>query len=98
MRDKWGRNLSTDEIVTEKDNVFVFDGSNGNPVMTMLKYISENYEGDENTYIDKDGDQIVSSFRHLLVALNASGFDSLTVLNSLFKEVRELKIVKTARG
>ena len=42
--------------MAEKDNVIVFDGSNENPVMHMLKNISENYEGDEKTY--KDGDEI----------------------------------------
>ena len=44
--------------------------------MNMLKYISENYEGDERTYIDKEGDEIASSHRILLLAHNASGFDS----------------------
>ena len=66
--------------------------------MNMLKYISGNYEGDERTYIDKDGDEIVSSNRPLLVAHNSSGFDSWLVLNSLVKEITELKIIKTARG
>ena len=82
----------------EKENVTVFDGSNGNPVMSMLKYISENYEGDERTYIDKDGDEVVSSYILLLVAQNSSGFDSWVVLNSLVKETTEMKIIKTARG
>ena len=66
--------------------------------MNMLKYISENYEGYEGTYIDKDGDEIVSSYRLLLVAHNSSGFDSWVVLNSLIKEITDLKIIKTARG
>ena len=82
----------------EKDNVTVFDGSNGNPVMNMLDNISENYEGDEWTYIDKDGDEIVSSYRFSLVAHNSSGFDSWVVLKSLVRELTELKIIKTARG
>ena len=66
--------------------------------MDMLKYISENYEGDERTYIDEDGVEIVSSYRLLLVAHTSSGFDSWVVLNSLVKEITELKIIKTARG
>ena len=66
--------------------------------MNMLKYISEKYEGDEITYIDKDGDEIVSSYRLLLVAHNSSGFDSWVVLNSLVKEITDIKIIKTARG
>ena len=36
-QDRWNRDLTPDEIVTEKDNVIVFDGSNESPVMTMLK-------------------------------------------------------------
>ena len=98
LRDKWDRDLTDDELVLEKENVTVFDASNGNCVMNMLKYISENYDGDERTYIDKDGDEIVSSYRLLLVAHNSSGFDSWVVLNSLIKEITDLKIIKTARG
>ena len=66
--------------------------------MNMLKYISENYDGDERTYVDKDGDEIISSYRLLLVAHNSSGFDSWIVLNSLIKDRTDLKIIKTARG
>ena len=44
--------------------------------MNMIKYVSENYEGYESTYIDKDVDEISSSYRLLLVAHNSSGFDS----------------------
>ena len=98
LRDRWVRDLVPDERVTEKDSVIVFDGSNQNPVMKMLEFFSENYGGDERTYIDKDGDEIVSYFRLLLVAHNASGFDSWVVLQSLVEEKTELKIVKTARG
>ena len=61
LRDRSDRDLSPDEIVTEKDNVIVSDPSNGNPVMNMLIFGSENYEGDERTSIDKEGDEIVSS-------------------------------------
>ena len=74
LRDRWDRDLITDELIIERENVTVFDASNGNPVMNMLKYISENYEGDEETYNDKDGDEIVTSYRLLLVAHNSSGF------------------------
>ena len=82
----------------ETQNVTVFDASNGNCEMNKLKYISKNYEGDERTYIDKDGDDIVSWYRLLLVAHNSSGFDSWVVLTSLIKEITDLKIIKTARG
>ena len=59
--DRCDRYLTPDELVIEKENVTVFDGSNGNPVMNTLKYISESYEGDERTYIDIDGDKVISS-------------------------------------
>ena len=94
LRDKRNRDLTSDEIMIEREIVTVFDASNGNCVMNRLKYISENYDGDERTYIDKDGDEIVSSYRLLLVAHNSSGFDSWVVLNSLVKEKAELKIMK----
>ena len=84
--------------MTEKDNVIVSDASNGNCVMDMLKLISGIYEADERTYIGKDGDEIVSSYRILLVAHNSSGSDSWVVLNSSDKEITQLNIRKTARG
>ena len=98
LRDKWDRDLTNNELEIERKNVTVFDASNGNCIMNMLKYISENYEGDEKTYIDREGDEIVSSYRLLLVAHNSSGFDSWVVLNSLVKDITDLKIIKTARG
>ena len=98
LRDCWHRDLTSNELIIERENVTVFDASNGNCVMNMLKYIPENYEGDEGTYIDKDGDELVSSYRLLLVAHNSGGFDSWVVLNSLIKEITDLKIIKTARG
>ena len=64
----------------------------------MLKYISEIYDGDERTYNDKDGDEVISSYRLLLVAHNSSGFDSWVVLISSVKDITEIKIIKTARG
>ena len=98
LKDKWDRDLTTHELVIERKNVTIFDASNGNCVMDMLKYISENDDGDKKTYIDKDGDEIISSYRLLLLAHNSSGFDSWVVLNSLVKEITDLKIIKTTRG
>ena len=66
--------------------------------MNMLEYNSENYDGDEVTWIDKDGDQIVSWYRLLLVAHIASRFHSWVVLNSLAKQIPERKVLKTAEG
>ena len=98
LRDKWDRDLTPDELVIEREHVTVFDASNGICVMVMLKFISDKYERDETTYIDKDGDEIVSSYRLLLVAHKSSGFDSWVVLNSLVKEITDIKIIKMARG
>ena len=44
--------------------------------MNMLKFITENYKGDERTCIDKDGDEVVSSYRLLSVAHSSSRFES----------------------
>ena len=93
LRDKWDRGLTPDEIVTEKDRVIVFDGANGNLVMTMLEYIAEHYEGDERTYIDKDGDEMFSSYRLFLVAHIASCSDNWVVLSSLVTGIAEFKTV-----
>ena len=41
LRDRWNRDLTPCEIMLEKENVIVFDGSNGNPVMNMLQFTSE---------------------------------------------------------
>ena len=98
LRDKWDRDLTTDELVIEREHVTVFDASNGICVMDILKFISDKYESDETTYIDKDGDEIVSAYRLLLVAHKSSGFDSWVVLNSLVKEITDIKIIKMARG
>ena len=57
--------------------------------MNMLKKFSQNYEGDERTYLSKLGDEIISPYRLLLVAHISSGFDSWVVLNSLVKEITE---------
>ena len=84
--------------MTERDNVIVFDESYANPVMKMLKYNSANYGADEGTYFDKDGGELVCSYKLLLVAHNASTFDSWVALNSLVEEITELKIIRTANG
>ena len=98
LRDKWDRDLTPDGVLIEKENVTVLGASTENPVMSLLKCFSENYGSDERTFIDKDGDEIVSSYRLLLVAHNSSGFGSWVVLKSLVNEITELKIIKTARG
>ena len=64
----------------------------------MPKHFSENYERDERTYFDKDGVEIVSSYRFLLLADGASGFDSWVVLKSLVKAKIELIFKKSAWG
>ena len=63
LRDSWDRDLCPNETNTEKENVTIVDGSHANPVLHMRKYILENCKGYERTYIDQDGDEIVSSYR-----------------------------------
>ena len=98
LRDRWNGDLTRNENVTEKEIVIVFDRPCANFVMNMRKYISENYGGVERIYIDKNGDEIVSSFRLLIIAHTDSGFDSGVVLNSLVKTITELKTIKSARS
>ena len=98
LRGKRYQNLPPKELQTKRKHDFVSDKSCGNPIMKMFEKISENYEGDEKTLIDKDGDEIVSSCRLLLVAHNSTGLDSWVVLYYLFKKITHLKIKKTARG
>ena len=64
--------------------------------MNILKLSSENYNGDERTFFDGDGDEIVGPYRLLLVGHTVSEFDSWVVLNSLVKEMTVLKFIKTA--
>ena len=97
LPDRWVGDKTPDEIVSWRDIVIVSDGSYGNFVMNMLEYISEYYEGDGRTFIHKDGDEIIGSYRLLLLAHVSRGFDSWVVLNSLVEETTDLKIITNAR-
>ena len=55
FRDRYVRDLTHGEIEIERKHIFVLHKSCGNPDENMPKYILEYYEGDEKTYIDKDG-------------------------------------------
>ena len=61
------------------------------------KHNSENYEGNEITYVDERGDEIYSSYKILSLAHITGGFDGWVVLKSLEKEIRDIKIKKAAR-
>ena len=50
--------------------------------MNMLKNFSEKFEGDERTHIDKEGGEIVNSYRIFLSADNSSESDRWVMLNS----------------
>ena len=45
LRDRCGRDLTPQEIQTERKCAFVFDKFYGNPVIDMPKNISKSYEG-----------------------------------------------------
>ena len=98
LRARWYQDLTRERIEMERENVIVLDKSCGNPVMNMPQNILKNYEGDERTYIDRERDEMVSSYKILLLANKASGFYSWVVFNSLDKEVEHLKIIRTVRG
>ena len=51
----------------KRENVSVFIGSNGNQVNSMLKYVSENFDGGQMYFIDRDSDETVRSYRILFV-------------------------------
>ena len=53
LRDRWDRDFTSDETVTEKDKVIAFEGIKENPVTNMLKDVSENYDGDEKCILIK---------------------------------------------
>ena len=77
LRDRWNhRNLTPKEIEIEIKYVNVFDPLGGNLIMNLLHYISKHYQGSERTYIDKDGDEVVSSYRILILDHSSFGFDS----------------------
>ena len=63
----------------------------------MLRFLSENYERDERTYVDKDGDAVDNSYRLLLVAHNDCDFDVCFELESSVNEITGLKNIKTAK-
>ena len=97
-RDKWIRKLTQEELRTEKENVIAVNKPYGNPNVIVLKYISENCEGHERTFVRKEGAELVSSHRFLFLAHNASGLDSWVVLNWLDTEMKVLKKFEVARG
>ena len=66
--------------------------------MKMPKYFSQNYRSGERTFIDKRGDEILSSYRIILIAHDSSCFDNWVVLNSFDKEITLLKNIRVARG
>ena len=49
LQDSWDRDLTVQELVTERINVFLFDKLCGNPIKNKLELISENYKGDGRT-------------------------------------------------
>ena len=63
LRSGWDGDLTLEEVEIERKNVIFFDKLCGNLFMNMRKKISENYEGDARTYIDKGDHEVVSSQR-----------------------------------
>ena len=86
------RDITVQKIETERQNFLIFDRPFENFLMNMPKYFSENYGGDGRTFIDKEGNEKVSSYRLLLAAHNSSAFDSWVVLNALAREITDIKL------
>ena len=99
LKYRYKKDLTEDEIITERNNVIKFKAYNGNPVTQMIEYINKNYTGDKIIHRNKSGANIVKSNKITLVAHNSSGFDSYIILNNLLKNTAlSSKIVKTDRG
>ena len=98
LREMWKRDLTPDERETEKENIIVFDQSNGNPFMKRPKIFSENNEGVEKNFFDEDGAEVIGSYSLSYAEHYDSVYDIWVVLNSLVKEMTNLKIIKTALG
>ena len=75
LRDRWYRDITREEIPTDRNYAILYNKSCRDSVLNMLKYISEKHGGDERTHIDKEGDEVVTSFRILLLAHISSGID-----------------------
>ena len=45
LKECYNGNLSKEELEIERQNVHIFDRSNNNPVLDMIKYIIANYKG-----------------------------------------------------
>ena len=99
LKYRYKKDLTDNEIITERKNVIKFKAYDGNPVVQMVEYINKNYTGDKIIHRNKSGVNIVKSYRTTLVAHNSSGFDSYIILNNLLKNTAlSSKIIKTDRG
>ena len=99
LKYRYKKDLTDEEIVTEREKVIKFKAYNGNPVVQMIEYINKNYTGDKIIHRNKSGANIVKSYRITLVAHNSSAFDSYIILNNLLKNTAlSSKIVRTDRG
>ena len=96
LRDRWDKGLSHEETDVKTKTVIIFKKTNGNAIINLIKFFSENYEGDERFYVDKEGDEVLSSYRKILLAQNKSWFQSLVELNSSNRQIEDIKILKTA--
>ena len=63
LRGRWDQDLSRGEIETEKEHDFGIDKTCRNLVMNMLKITLEFYDGGERAYVDKEGDELVNTYK-----------------------------------
>ena len=83
--------LTEKELQIERENVRVFDCENNNPILDMINYVINNYEGKPKIITDKHGKKIISSNKYQFVGHNASGFDNYILLNSLPESYTSIK-------
>ena len=68
--------LNKEEHAIERSKNHVFDRENGNPVLNLMDYVINIYNGKPNCVFRKLGSRILSSYKNQLIGHNASGFDN----------------------
>ena len=98
LKECYNDDLTEEQLETERQHVHIFDRTNNNPVLGMIKYIIKIYKGKPKSFKDKNDEFKISSYKYQLIGHNARGFDKAVVLNSLPKEYtnKNLKIIKTS--
>ena len=90
--------MTEKELEIKREFVHVFDRENKNPVLDMIDFVINNYNGKPKIITDKHGKKRISSYKYQFVGHNASDFDNEIVLNSLPKSHTSVKRRETSKG